>query len=234
MGLLKAVTLYTQQKFKSTGEVSVNLPGLAAPVLARFGTSDLGIFCQVLINEEYFFQSSIQPKLIIDAGANVGYASVYFANRFPDAAIIAIEPDTENFELLQRNTAAYPKVRCIRAGLWSRDCFLKISNPDDGACAFRVEESMNSENAIPAITLDTLLKSSGFDRIGILKLDIEGAEKELFAAHNSANWIDCTDLIMVELHDRLVPGCETAMLQAVRGSPFRFSQRGENVILSRC
>ncbi len=233
MGLLKAVTLYTLKVFKKTGEVSVHVPGLAAPVWARFGTSDLGMFRQVLIDEEYFFQSSAQPRLIVDAGANVGYASIYFANRYPDAAIIAIEPDTDNFNLLQKNTAAYPKVRCIQAGLWSRDCFLKISNPDDGSCAFRVEETTNPENAIPAVTLITLLKSSGFDRIDILKLDIEGAEKELFSAHNSANWIDRTELIMIELHDRLIPGCEAAMLQAVHNSPFRFSQRGENTFLSR-
>ena len=233
MGLLKALTLYALKEFRNTGEVSVQLAGLAAPVWARFGTSDLGIFRQVLIDEEYFFQSSVQPGLIIDAGANVGYASVYFASRFPDATIIAIEPDTDNFQMLQRNTAAYPKVRCIRAGLWSRDCFLKISNPDDGACAFRVEESMDPENAIPAVTVDTLLESSGSDRIDILKLDIEGAERELFSAHNSATWIDRTDLIMVELHDRLVPGCEAAMLKAVQDSPFRFSERGENVFLSR-
>lgn len=233
MGLLKAVTLYTLKQFKKTGEVSVHLPELAAPVWARYGTTDLGMFRQVLVDEGYFFEPSAQPKLIIDAGANVGYASVYFANRFPAAAIIAIEPDTDNFHLLLRNTAAYPKVRCLRAGLWSKDCFLKISNPDASACAFRVEETMNPENAIPAVTLTTLLESSGFDRIDILKLDIEGAEKELFSAHNSAAWVDRTDLIMIELHDFLVPGCETAMLQAVRDSPFRFSHRGENVILSR-
>ena len=233
MGLLKAVSLYALKTFRNTGEVSVHLPGLAAPVWARFGTSDLGVFRQVLIDEDYFFRSSAQPRLIIDAGANVGYTSVYFANRFPDAAIIAIEPDTDNFHLLQRNTAAYPKVRCIRAGLWSKDCFLKISNPDGGTCAFRVEETMNPENAVPAVTLATLLESSGFDRIDILKLDIEGAEKDLFSAHDSANWIARTDLIMIELHDRLVPGCETAMLQGIQGSPFKVSHHGGNTFLSR-
>lgn len=233
MGLLKAVSLYASKTFRKTGEVSVHLPGLIAPVWARLGTSDLGVFRQVLIDEDYRFRSSAQPRLIIDAGANVGYASVYFANRFPEAAIIAIEPDVGNFHLLQRNTAAYPQVRCVRAGLWSKDCFLKISNPGGGTCAFRVEETMDPENAIPAVNLATLLESSGFDRIGILKIDIEGAEKELFSAHNSANWIARTDLMMIELHDRLVPGCEAAMLQAVQDSAFRSSRRGEITFLSR-
>lgn len=233
MGLLKAVSLYASKTFRKTGEGSVHLPGFVAPVWARFGTSDLGVFRHVLIDEGYRFRPSVQPGLIIDAGANVGYASVYFANRFPGAAIIAIEPDTDNFHLLQRNTAAYPRIRCIQAGLWSKDCFLRISNPGGGTCAFRVEETMNPENAIPAVTLLTLLESSGFDRIGILKLDIEGAEKELFLAHNSVNWIARTDVMAIELHDRLMPGCEAAMLQAVQGLPFKVSQRGENTFLSR-
>lgn len=232
MGLLKAVSLYASKTFRKTGEVSVHLPDFVAPVWARLGTSDLGVFRQVLIDEDYRFRSSAQPGLIIDAGANVGYASVYFANRFPGAAIIAVEPDRDNFHMLQRNTAAYPKVRCVRAGLWSKDCFLKISNPGGGTCAFRVEETMHPEDAIPAVTVATLLESSGFNRIGILKLDVEGAEKELFQAQNSASWIARTDLMMIELHDRLVPGCEAAMRQAVQGLPFGSSQRGDITFLS--
>ncbi len=233
MGLPKAIRLYAAQKLNGSGEVSVQLPDLATPVWARYGTSDLGMFRQVLIDEEYRLQPGREPRLIIDAGANVGYASVYFANCFPGATIIAIEPDSGNFRQLQKNTAPYPRVRCMRAGLWGRDCFLKISNPEDGACAFRVEETADPKDALPAVTVSTLLRSSGLDRIDILKLDIEGAEKELFAARDSASWIERTDFMMIELHDRLVPGCEAALRQAVQGAPFTFSQQGEKVVLAR-
>lgn len=233
VGLAKALQLYAARKLKLSGEVSIRMPGLATPVWARYGTSDLGVFRQVLIDEQYLYQPARQPRLIIDGGANVGYASVYFANRFPDATIIAVEPDTDNFQQLQRNTAPYPKVRCVRAGLWSRDCFLRISNPGGGSCAFSVEETTDTQDTLPAVTLASLLHSSGCDRIDILKLDIEGAEKQLFSAPDSAGWIERTDVIMIELHDRLVPGCEAALREGVRGAPFKWSQQGEKVILAR-
>lgn len=233
MGLPRALRLYVGRKLRRSGEVSVQLPGLATPVWARYGTSDLGVFHQVLLDEQYRCQPRRQPRLIIDGGANVGYASVYFANRFPGAAIIAIEPDAGNFRQLQKNTAPYPKVRCVRAGLWSRDCFLKIANPQGGACAFSVEETTDSQDALPAVTLASLLQASGFDRIDVLKLDIEGAEKQLFSARDSARWVERTDLIMIELHDRLVPGCEAALREGVRGAPFTWSQQGEKAVLAR-
>lgn len=233
MGLRKAVALYAMKLFRSSGEIAVRLPDIATPVWARFGTSDLGTFREVLIDEGYSFPTEQTPRLIIDAGANVGYTSVYFANRFPDATIIAVEPDRGNFRMLQRNTAAYPKVRCVQAGVWSRDCFLKVSNPEAGACAFQVEETEEPANAIPAVTLTTLLDSSGHLWIDILKLDVEGAEKQLFSAPDCARWLARTDLMMIELHDRLFPGCEMAMLKAVGGLLVKRSQRGRNTFLTR-
>lgn len=48
---------------------------------------------------------------IIDAGANIGLTSVYLANRFPNARILALEVDQQNFELLAENARPYPTSR---------------------------------------------------------------------------------------------------------------------------
>ena len=64
----------------------------------------------------------------------------------------------------------------------------------------------------------------------ILKLDIEGAEKELFQSDYDA-WVGRVNAIIVELHDKLRPGCSDALYRAVQRYHFTQFHRGEHVIL---
>src|SRR5947208_4936670 len=74
------------------------------PGFVRRGTSDIWTFDQIFVDHEYRCIDSLQGvTTIIDAGANVGYSSAYFLSRFPEARIIALEPDPENFNALRRN-----------------------------------------------------------------------------------------------------------------------------------
>jgi hypothetical protein len=84
----------------------------------RDKTMDLGTYQQIFIDKEYNFIANLPPETIIDAGANIGLASIYFANKFPEAKIIAIEPETENFELLKKNVVKYPNIIPLCAALW--------------------------------------------------------------------------------------------------------------------
>jgi hypothetical protein len=54
---------------------------------------------------------------------------------------------------------------------------------------------------VPAISIPTLLENLGWDRIGLMKVDIEGHEKILFAG--DCNWLDRVDAICIEWHDEL-------------------------------
>jgi predicted O-methyltransferase YrrM len=47
-----------------------------------------------------------QTAVVVDAGANIGLASLWFANQYPKAKIVCIEPDPENFRILKENLAA--------------------------------------------------------------------------------------------------------------------------------
>src|SRR5271155_2886167 len=73
--------------------VSVTLPGFAHPIWLRAGCSDYFTFHQVFTDRQYEHGLSIDPTFIIDAGANVGFAAIYFARQYPRAQIISIEPD---------------------------------------------------------------------------------------------------------------------------------------------
>ena len=108
----------------------VRVPGLPCPVALRAGTSDARVLRQIFVEEELEFRLEGEPQLIVDAGANIGLSSIYLATRYPTATIVALEIDTRNFAILNRNVRPYPSIlpRCV--GLWSGRTRLKVANPE--------------------------------------------------------------------------------------------------------
>ncbi len=231
-GMMRGLkTLFTV--LRSRGPlIHISIPQLKAPVIVRAGTSDIPTFEQIFLWEEYDLPVRAEPKLIIDGGANVGYASVYFANRYPNAQIIAVEPERSNFEILRQNATPYPNISILQAGIWHKKTSLIIENPQDEPWEFRVQESSVVEGAIESVTITDLLELANASVIDILKLDIEGAEKEVFSFNYSA-WLKRVNLLIVELHDRYKPGCSAAFYSATSTGEFMESQKGENIILVR-
>jgi len=225
-----AILRYKQWRVKK-GIISVRIPQSRTPVALRAGTSDVRAFFQVFLDDCYAIPVNIHPDLIIDGGANVGYASIYYANKYPDARIIAVEPEASNHDLLKVNTSGYANVTVLRAGLWNRGAQLKIKDPSAEKWAFQVQESEADEESIDAVTVDEIVERAGAGSIDILKLDIEGAEKELFAS--AETWLGRVQVLIVELHDRLRPGCSESFQAAVAKQEFSAMRRGEHFILLR-
>jgi hypothetical protein len=107
-GIAQGIVALYKIAMAGNGLIALSIPQSRTPLLVRGNTSDVQTFEQIFIDNEYDVPIGISPKTIVDGGANVGYASVYFANRFPDPRIIAIEPHNANAEMLEKNTAAYP------------------------------------------------------------------------------------------------------------------------------
>lgn len=220
--------LYFYKKVKFPRMIKICLPNEKGEIILRPGTSDIGVFEQIFINEEYHFSNDTEPDVIIDAGANIGLASIYFSINYPKAKIIAIEPESSNFILLQENVKKYPNVICEKAGLWHKNTTLKISNPDKQKHSFKVEESSDCE-AFKAVTIDELMKKHHAPYIDILKIDIEGAEKELFSDY--PDWISKIGMIVIELHDKHKVGCNRAFYTATDPFVKEEFRKGENVFL---
>lgn len=203
-------------------------PGVKTKVYLRAPSADVWTYHQVFVLAEYAFEAR-DPAVIVDAGANIGLASVLFANRYPNARILAIEPERANFELLVRNVAAYPNVAPVHAALWHERTTLRMHDPGLGAWGFMTSE-LGDGDEVRTVTVEQLLEEFRLDRISILKIDIEGAEKEVFA--HSAGWIDKVDSVIVELHDRKKTGCSRSFYNGSNGFDAEW-YRGENVYLSR-
>jgi FkbM family methyltransferase len=232
LGTLRGTFKYFETKWSPT-PVAIQLPGAPDTLLVRPRTSDRRTFHKIFLDHEYGFGMSGSPELIIDAGANVGYASVYFARRFPGARIVAIEPDQTNFALLERNTRSYPTVKALRQGVWTHPAQLVIENPDDASWAFRVREAGADEDGFAATSIGEILETSGRDHIDLLKLDVEGTEYELFASPEADAWLSRTHTLVAELHEGIKPGTEALFEAAMRRHRFEVSRLGENYVAVR-
>src|SRR3954470_9753237 len=98
-------------------------------VSVRLGSADVEAYVQVFVDREYDFEYPAEPEVIIDAGAHIGLASAWFAQRFPDAMIVSLELERSNFELLRTNTAAYPNIRPVHAALWPTSGAVAVTDP---------------------------------------------------------------------------------------------------------
>lgn len=187
----------------------------ADPVYLRIDTSDFCAYRDVLIFRTKSYDPAIPnfvPKTIVDAGAHIGMASISFAFKYPAARIIAIEPEPSNFAALVRNTAPYKMITPIQAALWSQDGEVTLG-PSNAHPKGAFQIVRNGSQKVRAITMETAMREAGFDSIDLLKVDIEGAEIEVF---ETCPWIASVQVIAIELHDRIRPGCTTAVQNAAK------------------
>lgn len=210
IGVNGAIAILRQRK-QQMEVFELPVRGIETSVFCRSNGSDFSALRQIFGRREVAVPFKQSPRFIVDAGANVGYASLLWANTWPGAMIVAIEPDVCNCDMFQRNCSKYPNIRLIRGALWHRSAALAITNPDAEPWAFQIGESQvgDSSKSVRAFTLAEIMTEFGVDRINLLKLDIEGSELELFSS-GAEEWLRHVDCLMVELHDRIRPGCSAA------------------------
>lgn len=174
--------------------------------------------------------------MILDCGGNIGCAAVYFANKYPDAQIYSIEPGKDNFKLLKFNTALYDNIHSIKSALWDKETFVQVTKPSEKSTPLGLmtfETTADDKDAFKTTTVVKLLAESGFDEIDLLKVDIEGAEKEVFSAPDVDEWLPKVKVLTIELHDRMKRGCSYAFFKAMSKYKWFFAFRGENLIFIR-
>jgi FkbM family methyltransferase len=219
-----------------------------APVKLRPRTSDLAVFAQVFVDNDYNLRrfgryadicrlfGEIDPgmtPLIVDCGANIGLSSLYFAKNWPSAHVVAVEPDPGNFELLRRNVAARANIQPVQAAVGGEDGPVRIMNQGAPEWARRTERvSGETSDAIAGLSIQSLIAIAPPPRVYqpfLIKIDIEGAEKDLFSRNRE--WISKFPILIIELHDWMLPGQGTsrAFLEAIASLDRDFVHFGENI-----
>jgi FkbM family methyltransferase len=217
---------------KTKRTVGVLLKGMEKRILIRGGTTDIRCLEKVFLEGEYGLPFDLNPKLIVDAGANIGMATLHFARQYPQARVVAIEPEDSNFAILQRNCGWLPNAVLIQGALWPVKRALQIQDHAVDSWSFRVGEQSSAKNgaSISAVTIPEILDRMGAEQIDLLKIDIEGAELELFSIR-AEEWIDRVNMIAIELHDRFRPGCGQAFYSVIAKQKFIQEVKGENIFV---
>ncbi|CAI6002725.1 unnamed protein product [Closterium sp. NIES-64] len=90
--------------------------------------SDFSVLKQLVEMDEFGFIKHFRPRTVLDAGANVGYATLIFSTFFPNATVVAIEASDKNFEVLRRNTYRLRNVYAVHAGLFNHSGMVLLRN----------------------------------------------------------------------------------------------------------
>lgn len=173
-------------------------------------------------------------RVIIDAGANIGDETLRFRHFHPDAQIVAIEPDSGNYSILSRNVSADQGIHVLKSGLWSHECKLRVT-PGVTAEAFRVEEVDNEPQPgdVDAVSISSIMTRFSFNEIDILKMDIEGAEYEVFSSPEIDSWIGRVKVFIFECPDADRVGATQRIFEKLANLEFKCHIIGECFVLIR-
>lgn len=136
--------------------------------------------------EIYRFESNNKTPYIIDCGANIGLSVIFWKHLFPDAKILAFEPDPQIFELLSENinTFGYKDIDLRQLAVWSAETDLLFQTDNSVGGRLEIGDSSADSIKVKTIRLRDLLSQ----HIDMLKMDIEGAEYDVL--------MDCSDQLL--------------------------------------
>ncbi|MCG3164352.1 MAG: hypothetical protein POELPBGB_00106 [Bacteroidia bacterium] len=206
--------------------------------------SDNKIFTHLILWKDYleplqYIKTSLsfnKPIVFFDCGGNIGLASIYFSAFFPNITVVGVEPFRESFDLMNRNISLnnIKVIKLYERALWNKVTNLSILNDyrDKMEWSFRVMESNKSSiQEIKSITLKEMCKENNITNIDILKIDIEGAEKEvvLECEENKAIFLN-TKCVFIEPHDDIHPGVSTKIAEYFESLGFHTKVIHENIV----
>jgi FkbM family methyltransferase len=193
-------------------------------VLVRPNTPDFSVARDCFDGEYKAAIEAAQParyNFVIDAGGYIGTTAIAFAEAFPNARIITLEPSRDNFEILRQNVRNYPNVIPLNQALGASGGVITLKARHTGEWGYTTVEwpadcqAPRFVDNVEVTTIPTLLSEFECEGIDLLKLDIEGAEFDLL--RSSPGWLSKTRVVVAELHDRIVPGCRKVFDEATLG-----------------
>ncbi|MET4456742.1 FkbM family methyltransferase [Bradyrhizobium sp. RT3b] len=199
-----------------------------------FGSRDYAAYCYDSVKER--LQAAYNTILkdgktpvLVDAGANIGAASLWFRQKFPQLAIVAIEPDPDNIALLRSNLAGKKDVYILDAAIGATPGYAELARSRLSWATQTTRASSGTE----IITVEDAVAQVPKGRLLVAKIDIEGFESDLFSSNT--NWIDAAAMLIIEPHDWLLPHERTSSsFQKEMGArQFDIFVAGENIIYVR-
>lgn len=202
----------------------VRYKALEKPVYVRLGSPDLWVLDELFMGDEY--KAVVRTDLgdvrqIVDLGANAGMSIRFWLNRWPDAKVIGVEPDDQNIEVCGLNAGQHrggANVSLVQACVAGHERAVILDRTHHESMYAMTEVSSAAKqtpetgDTISALTLPTILeRCNALPTIDLLKVDVEGAEREVF--ESCAPWIGRVRFMVLEIHppysvEQLLSDCE--------------------------
>jgi FkbM family methyltransferase len=228
-------------KTRAGGTIAIHMKRpFRGEIVLREKGSDAATFREIAVEEVYrtVVNKVAKFRTVIDLGANIGLASLYLAHHSPSCRILSIEPNPETYEMLVRNVRVLSvsgRCRTLRAAAWGTHRRL---SPDPNVSkerfsTFRLRESevnLQDEMIVEGLTMPEILDYSGFGVVDLLKIDIEGAEAELFRGRD-LQWLSRVGSIAIEFHE---DSRKTSKFDEImKNCGFEISSEGDHTVLAR-
>ncbi len=177
--------------------------GTMRVILRSNAGSDNFVFGEVFDHGYYDFDLPTLPKTILDLGANAGYSAIFFSRKYPQASIACVEPMPQNVAVLRQNLLLNDiQARVFAAAIAVEDGPIQMeTNVRDYGHKVAINglEISGALVSCEGISVPSLMKQMGWERIGLLKMDIEGYERLLLT--EKCEWLKWVDSICVEIHE---------------------------------
>lgn len=163
----------------------------------RTFSGDFDVFYEVFWRKMYEIPENYlqNPKVIIDLGAHAGYTAVFFGLKYPNAKIFSVEASPKNYEVLKWNASKFNNIKVYNNAVYHTQTSIGF---EDSSISYNQKISERSTSKIDTITIDKILSENQIQEVDLLKVDIEGAEKELFSKNKE--WLHKVRNIIIELH----------------------------------
>jgi FkbM family methyltransferase len=160
---------------------------------------------EIFTHHQYYFETENPQPVIIDAGAHIGLATLYFKKNYPGAVITAIEPQLANFKLLEKNiwdndlSNVETHQVALSDKMGTAKFFQDVSDDKWYSTASFTPRAWNGQQSSQEVTVPTQPLSDFITGpIDLLKMDIEGAEVHVL--HAAVNKLHLVKYMMVEYH----------------------------------
>ena len=209
-------TFYLYNPKKLIGIRIRNLAGTKIYV-RRGSIIDRDVIKYVFCNQYHLPLQELPDKsIILDLGSNIGLTLIHFKKLYPGANVFGFEMDRENFEIALHNISGLQHCWLFNEAVWTKNGEVKYSETDfeDGFNIIN-DESIPAKKklkVVQATTIDQIILEHSLTRIDYLKMDIEGAEKNIFT-ETSCDWLDIVQQLNIEGHDATFLGEIIKILQ---------------------
>ncbi|VVB82625.1 Hexuronic acid methyltransferase AglP [uncultured archaeon] len=188
------------------------------------------LFEEIFYRSEYYFDSEDKSPVIIDCGANIGLSIIFFKWLYPKSRIYGFEPDKKTFDLLQSNISKnnLKDVHLINAAVSDKDgkidFFIDPKHIGHMAMSTRHGRMPKQKISVQSILLSSFIKKNKIEKIDLIKMDIEGSEKEVIRDLNKNKIFDRIKKLLIEYHHKIVgeKSCLAEYLEILEKNKFEY------------